>query len=136
VRLYSAAGLDGIGVWEIKLPAGSDAEALEQLEASGLGSAAAIPAVPSILSLPLMEGPADPSERIDAICASLDRLAPFAPSSVVCLTGPGEDRDTVVEGLRVIGGEAARLGLHIGLEPVNRVGGEDWTMITSLPEAV
>ena len=88
MRLYSAAGLDGIGIWEIKLPAGSDAEALEQLEASGLGSAAAIPAVPSILSLPLMEGPADPSERIDAICASLDRLAPFAPSSVVCLTGP------------------------------------------------
>ena len=57
VRAYAAAGVDGIGVWEIKLPAGGDAEALEQLEASGLGSAAAIPAVPSILPLPLMEGP-------------------------------------------------------------------------------
>lgn len=136
VRLYAAAGLDGIGVWEIKLPAGGDAEALEQLEASGLGSAAAIPAVPSILPLPLMEGPPDPAERIDAICASLHRLAPFAPSGVVCLTGPGDDLETVVDGLRVIGDEAARLGLRVGLEPMNRVGGEDWTMITSLPEAV
>jgi sugar phosphate isomerase/epimerase len=63
-------------------------------------------------------------------------LAPFAPSGVVCLTGPGDDLETVVDGLRVIGDEAARLRLRVGLEPVNRVRGEDWTMITSLPEAV
>jgi sugar phosphate isomerase/epimerase len=127
--------VDGIGVWEIKLPGGGDAEALEQLEASGLGSAAAIPAVPSILPLPLMEGPTEPKQRIEAICASLHRLAPFRPSSVVCLTGPGDDRDTVVEGLRTIGDEAASLGLHVGLEPVNRIGGENWTLISSLPAA-
>ena len=119
-------------MWEIKLPDGGDAEALEALEAAGLGSAAAIPAVPSILPLPLMEGPTDPSERVDAICASLHRLAPFKPSGVVCLTGPGDDRDTVVEGLRTIGEEAERAGVRVGLEPINRVGGEDWTMITPL----
>jgi sugar phosphate isomerase/epimerase len=51
------------------------------------------------------------------------------------LTGPGEDRDTVVEGLRAIGAEAERAGVRIGLEPINRVGGEDWTMISSLGEA-
>jgi sugar phosphate isomerase/epimerase len=136
VRHYSAAGLDGIGVWEIKLAPDGDAEALELFESSGLGAAAAIPAIPSILPLPLMEGPSDPAERIDAICASLHRLAPFAPSGVVCLTGPGDDRDTVVDGLRTIGDEAARASVRIGLEPVNRVGGEDWTMITSLREAV
>jgi sugar phosphate isomerase/epimerase len=136
VRAYAAAGVDGIGIWEIKLPAGGEAEALEQLEASGLGSAAAIPTVPSILPLPLMEGPEEPQRRIEAICASLHLLAQFTPSSVVCLTGPGEDRDTVVEGLQTIGEEAARLGLRVGLEPVNRIGGEDWTMISSLSEAV
>jgi sugar phosphate isomerase/epimerase len=135
VRAYAAAGLDGIGVWEIKLAAGDDGEALAQLEASGLGSAAAIPAVPSILPLPLMEGPADPHERVEAICASLHRLAPFRPSSVVCLTGPGDDRDAVVAGLQTIGDEAARAGVRVGLEPVNRIGGEDWTMISSLGEA-
>jgi sugar phosphate isomerase/epimerase len=136
VRAYSAAGVDGIGVWELKLSVGGDAEALELFEASGLGSAAAVPAVPSILPLPLMEGPEDPEARIDAICASLHRLAAFRPSSVVCLTGPGDDRETVVAGLRTIGDEAERAGVRIGLEPVNRVGGENWTMITSLPEAV
>ena len=136
VRLYSGAGVDGIGVWELKLTDGGDAEALEALEASGLGSAAAVPVIPSILPLPLMEGPTDPAERVEAICSSLHRLAPFEPSGVVCLTGPGGDRDTVVEGLRTIGAEAARAGVRVGLEPVNRVGGEDWTMINSLPEAV
>jgi len=60
LRAYAAAGVDGIGIWEIKLPEGGDDEAHEQLEASGLGRAAAVPAVPSILPLPLMEGPADP----------------------------------------------------------------------------
>jgi sugar phosphate isomerase/epimerase len=136
VRAYAEAGADAIGVWEIKLPEGSDAAALEQLEASGLGSAAAIPAIPSILPLPLMEGPSEPTARVDAICASLHRLAPFRPTGIVCLTGPGDDRDAVVEGLRTIGEEGERAGVRVGLEPVNRVGGEDWTMISSLPEAV
>jgi sugar phosphate isomerase/epimerase len=135
LRAYVAAGVDGIGIWEIKLPEDGDDRALEQLEASGLGRAAAVPAVPSILPLPLMEGPAEPSKRIDAICASVHRLARFEPSSVVCLTGPGDDRDTVVEGLRTIGDEAARAGVRVGLEPINRVGGEDWTSISSLQEA-
>jgi sugar phosphate isomerase/epimerase len=135
LRAYAAAGVDGIGIWEIKLPEGGDDQAHEQLEASGLGRAAAVPAVPSILPLPLMEGPADPSERIESICASVHRLAQFEPSSVVCLTGPGDDRDTVVEGLRTIGDEAARVGVRIGLEPINRLGGEDWTSISSLQEA-
>jgi sugar phosphate isomerase/epimerase len=135
LRAYAAAGVDGIGIWEIKLPDGGDNQAHEQLEASGLGRAAAVPVVPSILPLPLMEGPADPHQRIEAICASVHRLARFEPSSVVCLTGPGDDRDTVVEGLRTIGDEAARAGVRIGLEPINRVGGEDWTSISSLQEA-
>jgi len=137
VRAYAAAGADAIGVWELKLTDDDEAAALEALAESGLGSAAAIPTIPSILPLPLMEGPADPQARVDAICTSVRRLAPFKPSGIVCLTGPGEgdDRDTVVEALRVIGDEAQRAGVRIGLEPVNRVGGENWTMISSLEEA-
>ena len=49
VRSFTAAGLDGIGVWEPKLAGGGDAEALELLESSGLESASAVPLVPSIL---------------------------------------------------------------------------------------
>jgi sugar phosphate isomerase/epimerase len=137
VRAYANAGADAIGIWELKLPeSGEDDAALELLEGSGLGRAAAVPGVPSILPLPLLPGPEEPAARIDAICVSLHRLAPFRPSGVVCLTGPGDDRETVVDGVRTIGEEAARAGIRVGLEPMNRVGGEDWTMITSLPEAV
>jgi hypothetical protein len=63
VRAYAAAGLDGLGVWETKLPEGGDAEALELFEASGLASASAIPVHPSVLPLPLLGGPVDPAER-------------------------------------------------------------------------
>ena len=142
VRAYAEAGLDGIGVWELKLPDGGDAEALEQLAASGLGSASAVPAVPSILPLPLLGGPVDPAERVDAICASLERLAAFTPSGIVCLTGTAEGRDPdearsiVVDGLRTISAEAERHGLRIALEPYQREGGELWTIVSSIPEAV
>lgn len=142
VRLYAESGLDGIGVWELKLPDGGDAEALEVLEASGLDSAAAVPAIPSILPLPLLGGPDDPAERVEAICASLERLAPFRPTGLVCLTGTADGRDpdqarsVVVDGLRTIAHEAARLGVRIGLEPYQRDGGELWTIVSSIPEAV
>ena len=86
VRTYADAGLAGIGVWELKLPDGGDAEALDLLAVSGLDSAAAIPLVPSILPLPLLGGPEDPAERVDAYCRSLSRLAPFAPTQRSCLT--------------------------------------------------
>ena len=142
VAIYAEVGADGIGIWELKLAPDGDEAALEQLEASGLASAAAIPLVPSILPLPLMEGPADPAERIDAICASLHRLARFRPSGIVCLTGPAQDlepdraREIVVDGLRTIGREAERAGVRIGLEPVNSAGGEHWTIVSSIPAAV
>ena len=142
VRLYAAAGLAGIGIWELKLGAGGDAEALERLAASGLETAAAVPEVPSILPLPLLGGPDDPAERIDAYCRSLERLAPFNPSGFVLLTGtadgrdPDEARGIVVDGLVTIAAEAKRLGVRIGLEPYQRDGGELWTIISSIPEAI
>ena len=135
LQTYAEAGLDGIGVWELKLAEGGEAEALERFQASGLESAAAVPAVPSILPLPLLGGPVDPAERIDAYCRSLERLAPFEPTNTVLLTGTG-DRDVAVEGLRTIAAEAARLGLTIGLEPYQREGGELWSVVHSIPEAL
>jgi sugar phosphate isomerase/epimerase len=144
VRTYAAAGLDGIGVWELKLgdDPNADAAALEQLEASGLESAAAVPAIPSILPLPLLGGPDEPAERIDAYCGSLERLAPFKPSGLVLLTGtadgrdPDEARSIVVDGLRAIAAEADRLGVRVGLEPYQRDGGELWTIASTIPEAL
>jgi hypothetical protein len=142
VQAYARAGLDGIGVWELKLGEGSDAEALEALQASGLESAAAVPAVPSILPLPLLGGPEGPAERVDAYCASLERLAPFSPGGLVLLTGTAEGREaddarsTVVDGVRTIAAEAKRLGLRIGIEPYQRDGGKLWTIVSSIPETI
>jgi sugar phosphate isomerase/epimerase len=127
---YRAAGAVGIGVWEMKLADDS----LERFRASGLESAAAVPAVPSILPLPLMEGPEEPAERVEALCASIRRLAPFEPSCMLFLTGPG-DRDQAVEGIRTVADEGERAGVRVALEPIQREFGEHWTIASSLAEA-
>lgn len=142
VGAYAAAGADGIGIWELKLPQGGDAESLVLVRESGLEVTNCVPAIPSILPLPLMDGPVDPRERIEAVCASIRRLAAFEPQSVVCLTGPSggldpaEARRIVVDGLRRIGREAQAAGVRVGLEPFQRIGAEDWTIASTIPEAL
>lgn len=128
---YRAAGADGIGIWESKLAADS----LHRFRASGLEAAAAVPAVPSILPLPLMEGPGEPGERVAAICSAIERLAPFEPACVLFLTGPGGDRATVVDGIRAIADAAARVGVPAALEPIQRDYRDLWTIVTTLGEA-
>src|SRR5438067_12199728 len=134
VRTYAAAGLDGMGIWETKLGDGPDDEAVALLRESGLGSATAVPAIPSILPLPLLAGPDDPRERIDSILRSLHRLAPFEPAAVLCITGPG-DREAAVHGLREVVAEAERLGLRIALEPFQSEGLENWSIPSTLGDA-
>jgi sugar phosphate isomerase/epimerase len=142
VATYERAGLDGIGIWEMKLGDGPDAEALELLDRSGLGRAVAVPAVPSILPLPLLPGPAEPGDRIDAYRASIRRLAPFRPAGLVCLTGPAGDlepaeaRRIVVAGLRELAAEAEQAGLRIALEPYQREGMQEWSLVSTIPGAV
>jgi sugar phosphate isomerase/epimerase len=134
VRTYAAAGLDGIGIWEMKLGDGPDDEAVELFRESGLGSATAVPAVPSIHPLPLLAGPDDPRERIDSILGSLNRLAAFEPAAVLCFTGPG-DRATAIRGLREVVAEAERIGLRIALEPFQSEGSESWSAVNTLGAA-
>jgi sugar phosphate isomerase/epimerase len=134
LRAYRDAGSQGIGIWELKLREGEEEALLAALRQSGLVSTNAVPAVPSIAPLPI-PGPDDPAERVEAYCTGLRRLAPFLPSAVVLLTGPGE-RDVVVEGLRTIAAEARSLGLTIGLEPYSRFEGEHWTIVNTIAEAV
>jgi sugar phosphate isomerase/epimerase len=128
---YRASGADGVGIWEMKLANDS----LERFRASGLGAAAAIPAVPSILPLPLMEGPEDPAERVEAIRSGIRRLAPFEPECVLFLTGPGDDRATVIEGIRAIADEGRAQGIRVALEPIQREFMDLWSIVGSLGEA-
>jgi sugar phosphate isomerase/epimerase len=136
LEAYRAAGAEGVGIWELKIPHGGEAEALAALEASGLEPATAVTNVPSILPLPHFPGPEDPAVRIEQYCAGLRRLAPFRPSAVVLITGPG-DRSAVIEGLRTIAAEARATGLRIALEPYSASqGGEDWTIVSAIRDAV
>jgi sugar phosphate isomerase/epimerase len=69
------------------------------------------------------------------------RLAPFEPTAFVCPTGAACDRDEaearaiVVEGLRALADESARLGIPVGLEPMSSYEREDWTLVTTLGDA-
>jgi sugar phosphate isomerase/epimerase len=121
VTAYAAAGFDAIGIWEMKLP-DDDAANVGLLRHAGLGVASCVPAIPSILPLgiPGMEGPADPRERVGALCASMRRLAAYAPECVLVLTGPAVDsasRDLVISGLQEVAKAAAVAGVRLGLEP-------------------
>jgi sugar phosphate isomerase/epimerase len=130
VRAYTAAGVDGIGVWELKLDDGS----LETFRASGLGAATAVPAVPSVHPLPLLPGPDTVRERVDSLLRSLEVLAAYEPAAVLCFTGPG-DRETAVRGIREIAREAERLGLRLAVEPFQLEGIESWSSLNTLGDA-
>jgi sugar phosphate isomerase/epimerase len=138
---YRAVGADGISICELKLVQGREAEQLDAFQASGLEASAAVPAVPSILPLPKFPGPERPEERLDAMVAGMRRLAPFEPSAFVCPTGPAGEleeadaRAIVVEGLRTLADESARLGIPVGLEPMSSYEQEDWTLVTTLGDA-
>jgi sugar phosphate isomerase/epimerase len=142
LRAYAAAGADGIGIWEMKLADGDDERAREAVRESGLAVTSCVPAVPSILPLVHMEGPGDAAERVEAYRASIRRLAAFEPTALVLLTGPAWERDAdearevVVEALRAIADEADRAGVRVALEPMQQAGGEDWTIVTSISDAV
>lgn len=130
VRAYTEAGAAGVGIWEMKLDAGS----LEEFRASGLGAATAVPVVPSIQPLPLLPGPDTVAERIASLLRSLEVLAPYAPAAVVCFTGPG-DRETALHGVREVAREAERLGLRLAVEPFQREGIESWSVLNTLADA-
>ena len=138
---YAAAGIDGIGICELKLVEGRDAEQLQAFRESGLRASSCVPAVPSILPLPELPGPESVDERVEAMVAGMHRLAPFEPQAFVCPSGPAgslterEARRVVVEGLRTVGAEGARLGIPVGLEPMSAHFRDDWTIPTTLGEA-
>jgi sugar phosphate isomerase/epimerase len=135
VAAYRAAGAGGIGIWEFKLT-GDDPADRAAVRDAGLTATNCIPSVPSILPLPLMEGPPDPEERVEAICASVRRLAAFEPECVLFLTGPGGPREVVAEGIARIAEAGREAGVRVALEPVQREFAEFWTIVSDIASAV
>jgi len=135
LRAFREAGVRGIGVCELKLPADGAAAAL--LRDSALHATACIPAVPGILPLPLFEGPDEVEVRIEALCASVRRLAELEPECVLFLTGPGpEHRDLVVEGIRRIAEAGREAGVRVALEPVHPTQRETFSFVNSIADAI
>jgi sugar phosphate isomerase/epimerase len=135
---YSAAGLDGIGIWEYKLPNGQDGRLIDELTKSKLLASTCVPRTPSIIPEPFFPEPVDPVSRRKALCAAIRRFAPFKPASIMVLAGPAGDdpatsRHHVVEGLRAAADVAGEVGIPLGLEPYRRGAG---SMITTLPETI
>ncbi len=90
VRAYAAAGADGIGIWELKLGDGPRRRGAGGPRArAASGARSAVPAVPSILPLPLLPGPEDPARaRRGAVCLGAAAGARSSAAAVVCLSGP------------------------------------------------
>jgi sugar phosphate isomerase/epimerase len=82
-----------------------------------------------------MEGPDEPAERVEAIRAGIARLAPFDPECVLFLTGPGADRNAVLEGIRAIADAGREHGVPVALEPIQREYEHFWSLVSSLDEA-
>jgi sugar phosphate isomerase/epimerase len=138
---FPAGGAEGIGIAEAKMPEGHDADLLARFRESGLEATICLPELLSVLPCPPFPGPQDPEERVKGLCNSVRRLAPFEPVSVLFLTGPAGDRDPAearriaVEGLREVARTGRELGVHVVLEPIHASAREDFTLVTTLPEA-
>ncbi|MEV8517193.1 sugar phosphate isomerase/epimerase family protein [Dactylosporangium sp. NPDC051484] len=125
VSQAQALGYDGIGLDEIKMPEGIDARALEAMEAAGLVSTFVTPSIWPIIPGPLDQPGqlTDISARVEAICASVERLAKFSPLGVVVgggrsgdPTNPAGTPDEIAEPLARIAKTAAAYGMDVALE--------------------
>ena len=133
---YRAAGVEGIGVCEIKLGEG----AARRLRESGLKATFCVPEVPSILPLPVMDGPDSPEERVEALCASVSRLAELEPVCVLFMTGPVGDREdaraVVREGIRAIAAAGRVAGVRVALEPFHPTQADVFSFVHTIPDAL
>jgi sugar phosphate isomerase/epimerase len=138
---YRKAGVEGIGICEIKLQ-DRDREQVASLRESGLQATFCIPTVASVLPGPLTSGPIDPDERVEALCAGIRRLAKFQPLACLCLTGPAGTyseaaaRRRIVEGLRRAAETAAQVGVKLGVEPVHPSYCAEWSIVTTIAETL
>jgi sugar phosphate isomerase/epimerase len=135
---YKAAGVEGIGVWEFKLPKGRDERSLEALQASGLKATICVPEVPCILPDAYFREPRDPLSRRKALCAAIRRFAFFKPVGVMVLSGapsgnPATDRRVIVEGLKAAADAAGEAGVELGFEAIRKDAG---SLIWTLPETL
>jgi sugar phosphate isomerase/epimerase len=131
---YRAAGAGAIGILEFKLEGASDVRG--KLRESGLAVSACLPAAGSILPSPLIPGPEEPEARVESICRSVERFAELGASCVFFLTGPGDDRAAVVEGIGRIAEAGKRHGVPVALEPIHPSQAEVLSPVATIDQAL
>jgi sugar phosphate isomerase/epimerase len=141
LALISAAGATGVALAEEKLRVGEETDQLAALQASGLKATVCLPT--NIGALPIQpaiiyEGPSDPETRVELMCDSVRRLAPFEPDCIVVTTGSEvgysrqEAEEIAVESLRRVAQAAAEEGTRLALEPCRRDLGFDGSFLQGL----
>jgi sugar phosphate isomerase/epimerase len=139
VAAYRAAGCEGIGLWEYKIPSGQDERLRSTLDESRLRATICVPDVASFMPDGWFRLPIDTGERVDAIRASIRRFSAFDPATVLLMSGDpagraeDEARRLVIDGLRAAAEVAADLGLTIGFEPLRQASG---SLVWTLPDAL
>jgi sugar phosphate isomerase/epimerase len=120
-----ALGYDGIGLDELKLLDGIDARAVEAMQEAELTATYVTPSIWPIIAGPLDQPgqPKDVAERVDSICVSIERFAPFSPLGVVVGGGrsgdpahPAGSPEEIAGPLAQIAKVAADHGMKVALE--------------------
>src|SRR5256885_8441006 len=91
IEQVARTGGQGVGLWEGKFVSrddGTDERIAEEMAERELGTSFAVPAMHAILAIPFGNpGPTDLQERVDMICASIERLARFRPQVIAVAPG-------------------------------------------------
>jgi sugar phosphate isomerase/epimerase len=142
IRDVAATGAEGLGLWERKMVPGEDARVADEMAEHGLAATFCVPSTHTILPSQI-DGPGapqDPAERLDALCASVRRLAQFRPAAVLIAPGASGDPehpagpvDEVMRVLPALADVADECGVRIGVELIARRRGGT---ISSLPAMV
>ena len=117
---YREAGVDAIGIVEAKLM--NDRDDLALFHASGMKASSCFLSCFSILPSPYMPGPQDPFVRLETLCRSIERLAPFEPDCCFVVPGPPgryelhEARQIVIQGIHKLSRAAGAAGMTLGVE--------------------
>lgn len=144
LRVFTAAGADGVGLSLFKPPRagrGPVAEMAEVVRASGVQVTYCWPEAPSVLPIPGFAGPRDWRERVNAIIARMDDIAGLGSLGVGCVTGPSGELETrevwpiVVAGLRKLAQAAGALGLRVAIEVIHPEESDVFSFVSSISGA-
>jgi sugar phosphate isomerase/epimerase len=124
VAACAEAGYGGLNLFGPKFPNGREAELADLLKRSGIDAALITPGLAGPLRDPFCQGPHAVEERVELICAEIDRLAPFGSKTLALITGspdpslPEDGWSALVDALRTISDQAGRHGMSVTVEPI------------------